>query len=151
MLRKIRLPSRAMAVALIALFVALGGTAGAATYAIVPLAKRALSADNAKKLQGKTAAQLVEQAAETPGPASSAADLVSTKTGQATIAPQNATDQTVSCDPGQKAIAGGYTTPQTVAALDTRPTSDQSGWSIFLLNLENSQTANVTLYAVCVA
>ena len=43
--------------------------------AAVPLAKRALVADNAKKLSGQTPQQLVSQAAEMPGPASSAAGL----------------------------------------------------------------------------
>ena len=48
----------APAIALMALFVALGGTAGAAEQAAVPLAKRALLADNAKKLGGFTAVQV---------------------------------------------------------------------------------------------
>ena len=52
--RKLRLPSPAMAVALAALFVALSGTAVAA--GVPALAKRALVADNAKKLGGKTPA-----------------------------------------------------------------------------------------------
>ena len=47
MIRK-RLPSPALVIAVLALFVALSGTAVAA--GIVPLAKRALVADNAKKL-----------------------------------------------------------------------------------------------------
>lgn len=58
--------SPALAVALIALFVSLGGTAVAA--GIVPLAKRALTADkakqadNARRLGGKTVAQIAAQA-----------------------------------------------------------------------------------------
>ena len=51
-------------VAVVALFVRVGGTAGAITAAAVPLAKRALVADNAKKLEGKTSAQLLATAAE---------------------------------------------------------------------------------------
>jgi hypothetical protein len=51
--------SPAFIVSLVALFVALGGTAVAAS----PVVKRALFADNAGKLQGKTAAALVKQAA----------------------------------------------------------------------------------------
>jgi hypothetical protein len=50
-LRRVRLPSPALAVAVAALAVALGGTAVAA--GVVPLAKRAYVADNAKKLGGK--------------------------------------------------------------------------------------------------
>ncbi len=55
--RKLRLPSPAMAVALAALFVALSGTAVAA--GVPALAKRALVADNAKKLGGQTPAALL--------------------------------------------------------------------------------------------
>ncbi|MBA3243639.1 MAG: hypothetical protein H0T61_00480 [Actinobacteria bacterium] len=57
--------SPALVVALIALFVSLGGTAVAA--GVVPLAKRALTADkakqadNAKRLGGRTAAQIAAQ------------------------------------------------------------------------------------------
>ena len=50
--------------AMIALFVALGGTAGAVVPAAVPLAKRALVADNAKKLGGQTTAQIVAAGAK---------------------------------------------------------------------------------------
>ena len=52
-----RRPSPALGVAMIALFVALGGTAGAVVTAAVPLAKRALVADKAKfATTAKTAA-----------------------------------------------------------------------------------------------
>ena len=50
--RQIKRPSPALVVATVALFVALGGTAGAVVTAAVPLAKRALVADNAKKVGG---------------------------------------------------------------------------------------------------
>jgi hypothetical protein len=53
MFRHIRGPSPSVTLALLALFVALGGTAVAAN--VVPLAKRALVADNAKKVGGLTA------------------------------------------------------------------------------------------------
>ena len=70
MRKRFHLPSPAMVLATIALFVALTGTAVAA--GIVAKAKFAL---NAGKLQGSTAAQV----AAMPGPASTAAGLVSTK------------------------------------------------------------------------
>jgi hypothetical protein len=54
----IRRPGPAFAVAAIALFVALGGTAGAVVTGAAPLAKRALTANNAEKLQGLTARDL---------------------------------------------------------------------------------------------
>ena len=75
MLRRLRLPSPAMCVALLALVIASTGTAIAAD--VVPLAKRALTADkakvatNAQKLNGRTATQI----AATPGPATDAATL----------------------------------------------------------------------------
>ena len=54
----------AFVVSMIALFVALGGTAGAVAMQTVPLAKRALTADNAKKLGGQTGAQIASRAAQ---------------------------------------------------------------------------------------
>ena len=75
MLRKLRLPSPAMFIALVSLFVALTSTGWAQNA--VPLAKRALTADkakvaaNAQRLQGRTAAAI----AATPGPATDAATL----------------------------------------------------------------------------
>ena len=90
MTRKLRLPSPAMAVALAALFVALSGTAVAA--GVPGLAKRALVADNAKKLGGQTPAALLASAkqaadasasaaAQQPGPSSTAAGLVDRQDG----------------------------------------------------------------------
>src|SRR3954451_22800798 len=60
MFRRIPRPSPALVVASLALAVSLSGTAVAA--GVVPLAKRALSADNAKKLGGQSAAQVVAAA-----------------------------------------------------------------------------------------
>ena len=68
-------PTPAFLIAMLALFVALGGTAGAVATATVPLAKRALVAENAKKLGGQTSAQIVAKAAQAPGPAASASGL----------------------------------------------------------------------------
>ena len=76
MRKRLRLPSPATVLASIALFVALTGTAVAA--GIVAKAKFAL---NAGKLQGNTAAQV----AALPGPASSAASLVTVKSSAFTL------------------------------------------------------------------
>ena len=80
--RRMPLPAPATVLASIALLVSLSGTAIAA--GAVPLAKRALSADNAKKLGGKTAAQV----AAIPGPADSVngktADEIAATPGPAT-------------------------------------------------------------------
>jgi hypothetical protein len=149
--RRIRRPSPALIVASIALFVALGGTAGAVVTAAVPLAKRALVADNAKKLNGQTPAQLLAQASRVPGPASTAAGLVSVKTGSWSLAPGGESDFAVSCDPGQKAIGGGWDDPSGWAhAWDDRPSTDGSSWRIYVTNSDEApSTQSGTLFAVC--
>ena len=143
-------PSAALVVAMIALFVALGGTAGAVVTAAVPLAKRALVADNAKKLSGQTASQLVSQAAAAPGPASTAASLVSVKTTPFALSANGQGSFTATCDAGQKAIAGGYANPVgTAFSVDTGPTSDGTGWSIYPLEGTGSGVAAGLIQAIC--
>lgn len=143
MLSKLKLPSPALVLAAIALFVALGGTAAAA--AVVPLAKRALVADNAKKLGGKTAAQV----ASLPGPATSAAGLVTMKTVGFSLGPSEGKDVLVPCDAGQKAIGGGFDSNGPVYNLDLRPMGDGVAWAMFLANAHDSQGFSGTAYAVC--
>jgi hypothetical protein len=151
--RKMRKPGPSLVIATAALFVALGGTAGAVVDAAVPLAKRALVADNAKKLGGKNEAGLVseavDQAAKLPGPASTAAGLVTMKTMATTIGAKAEGEFGISCDSGKKVISGGFSSNGSVFNFDTRPTSDVT-WSIYLFNA-GTGTANVTLYAVCLA
>jgi hypothetical protein len=137
----LRLPSPAFVVALIALFVALSGTAVAA--GVVPLAKRSLKADDALKLQGRTAAQL----AALPGPASSAAGLVSTKTATLAVPADEGRQGVIACDRG-KIVGGGFNSEEGVFAMESRPISDTT-WSFFLGNLSDTRQADVTLYAVC--
>jgi hypothetical protein len=149
MLGKFRLPSPAIVVALIALFVALGGTAVAAS----PVVKRALLAENALKLQGKPLTAVVQQAAaegaKLPGPASTAAGLVSTKTVAAgSLAPRSGREFPISCDSG-KVVSAGYSSSGDVISWDSRPTGDTS-WSIYLGNVDSLAAADVSLYAVCV-
>ena len=60
-MKRFRYPSPALVVAVLALFVSLSGTAVAA--GVVPMAKKALFANNAGKLQGKT----LQQVAALPG------------------------------------------------------------------------------------
>jgi hypothetical protein len=143
-MHKIRFPSPAMMVALLALFVALSGTAVAA--GIVPLAKRALVADNAKKLNGATLTQI------TGGIAAAAPALVSVKSQPWSLNPSAGNDFSVACGAGQKAISGGFDNPSGDAlALDTRPSSDGVSWRVFLLNISSSAPASGTVYAVCLA
>jgi hypothetical protein len=140
---KLRFPSPALVLAAIALFVALGGTAVAAS--VVPLAKRALQADNAKKLGGKTAAQI----ASLPGPATSAAGLVAMKTAAFTLNGNEGKDILVTCDAGQKAIGGGFDSNGPVYNFDMRPMGDGVAWALYLVNAHETQAFSGTAYAVC--
>jgi hypothetical protein len=154
--RRMKRPSPALVVAMVAMFVALGGTAGAVVTQAVPLAKRALIADNAKKLGGQTSAQLVaqaaaraaSQAASVPGPASTAAGLVVVKTvavGQ--ITPGQFRDGSLACDAGQKVMGGGLSSDGAVVILDSFPSNDTT-WNASGINL-GSAPANMTIWATC--
>lgn len=148
-------PSPALVIAVLALFISLSGTAVAA--GVVPLAKRALSADKAKQadnarlLGGKGAAAIIAKAAQSPGPASSAAGLVSVKTAPWSLPPAGDNDFAVVCDAGQKAIAGGWEDPNGYShSWDSRPTADGSGWRVYVSTGENAPAQQSgTLYAVC--
>ena len=119
-----------------------------------PLAKRALVADNAKKVGGLTAAQLgtaaaqagAELSAQVPGPASTAAGVVSIKTGTASLAANGEGEFTVSCDAGQKVAGGGFSTSGAVFSFDSYPASDSS-WRLYLANASETAGASVTLFA----
>lgn len=144
-------PSPALVIAVLALFVSLSGTAVAA--GVVPLAKRALSADkakqadNAKKLEGQTAAAIVARAAQAPGPASSAAGLVSVKQAGDSIAGNSERELVIACDGGKKVVSGGFASDGSVISFDSRPMSDVA-WGMHLVNIGDGN-ASVTLYAVC--
>jgi hypothetical protein len=153
-------PSAALVVAMIALFVALGGTAGAVVTAAVPLAKRALVADNAKKLGGQTAAQIAAQgakAAVTLSPAgareaSTAAALVTTKSAPFSVGPQGGEQVvTATCDAGSKAVGGGFSNPTSalVISAGSFATADGTGWTEDLINLSSSTTGSGTVVAQC--
>lgn len=152
---RVKRPSAALVVSMIALFVALGGTAGAVVTAAVPLAKRALVADNSKKLNGFTANQIATAAVraslqESPAgarPASSVVGLMSLKTSTTTLAGGGEGEFTVTCDSG-KVAGGGFSSDGAVFNLDSYPSSD-SAWRIYLVNGDPSSAANVTLYATC--
>jgi hypothetical protein len=153
-----RRPSPAFVVATIALFVALGGTAGAVVTAAVPLAKRALVAENAKKLGGQTAAQITSKAgsagaaasAQVAGPASTAAAIVTRKTSSASIGAGSAQLFTIACDSGQKVLGGGFSSDgPLIVAVSSGPTDDAT-WSVGPLNLDDAAGHNVSLYATCI-
>jgi hypothetical protein len=143
---------------MIALFVALGGTAGAVVTAAVPLAARALVADNAKKVNGLTAAQVAKAGATAAVGAvaqalpTAALSLVSTQTASFSLNPGAEQAVTASCGSGAKALGGGFSNPTTalVITAGSTPTSDGSGWTEDLINLSTSTAASGTVVATCV-
>lgn len=151
-------PSPALIVAILALFVALGGTAGAVVTAkVVPLAKRALVADNAKKVGGLTAAQVATAGAKVavtavaqalPG---AATGLISTQTASFSLAPGAEQAVTASCGAGSKALGGGFSNPTSALVLSagSTPTSDGTGWTEDLINVDSSTAASGTVVATC--
>jgi hypothetical protein len=170
MLRRIPHPSPAMVVAMLALLVALSGTAFAA--GVVPVATRALNADNAKKLQGRTTSQLVALASAKSQLADDASHLqgksvdeivtaaqtksisafVTIKQGNFSMGTGQIVDYTMSCDAGQKAISGGSQFSQAPAGIiESRPTADGSAWKVMLANPSDSDGAFGNLFVVCVS
>jgi hypothetical protein len=147
----VRPASASMAVALVALFVGFSGTAFAVGTAVVPLAKRALTADNAKKLGGHDATALVQQASQAPGPASTAARLVTFKIAPWSLSPHSEADFTATCDAGQKAIGGGWTDPGNwSSSYQSFPTATNSGWTTHIWTPTKAPSLQSgTVYAVC--
>jgi hypothetical protein len=141
---------------MLALFVALGGTAGAVVTAVVPLAKRALTADNAKKLNGVTAGQLgsaavavaLKESPAGPRPASSAASLLSVKSAAATLQAGGEGEFTIACDAPQRVAGGGFASDGAVFNFDSSP-ANSSTWRLYLANGSDTNAANITLYATC--
>jgi hypothetical protein len=163
-----------MCVALLALVIASAGTAIAAD--VVPLAKRALTADkakvatNAQRLNGRTATQI----AATPGPATDAATLngqsaaqIASTPGPASSLPGSAITyrsqswsvnnekelarDTASCLSGEKVIGGGWDQATgVVLPLRDNPLPDGSGWRVHMFaESGNDLPASGTMWAVC--
>ena len=143
-IKKLHKPSPAFVIALLALFVALAGTAGAVT-SVVPLATRALNADNAKKLNGQTAAGIAQR----PGPASSAAGLLAQKSVSDSVGAKSMKHVVASCDGGKKVVAAGWSADGEVLDLGNHPTGDSS-WDYEFLNIGDGGS-NVSVYVVCLA
>jgi hypothetical protein len=163
-MRRIRRPSPALVIAVIALFMGLTGGAIGAT--VVPLAKRALTADKAKratladtatraktadnaaKLEGKTTAQVLAQV-QIP-PVTDVSGLVSTKSQNWSLSPNGSNTFTATCDSGSKATGGGYDNPNGDAIpFDSAPTGDGAGWKIVLGNLSATAPASGNVFVVC--
>ena len=150
------LPGPALAISCIALIVSLSGTAVAA--GIVANARHANRADlasralNSDKVQGRTAVQIAaagaQAGAQLPGPASTAARLLTVKTRSATQIPaKSSATYSVSCDSGAKIMAAGYASPGLVHSFDSYPSSDTT-WTLELAN-DDTSPADLTLYATC--
>ncbi|MFL5931794.1 MAG: hypothetical protein ACJ75P_11095 [Gaiellaceae bacterium] len=158
---KLRAPSPALVIAIVALFVSLSGTAVAA--GVVPMAKRALFANNAGKLQGKTARQIAgipgpasslegqtaDEIAEIPSPASTASSLVTSGSAPFALVPGEEKDFSAGCPSGSKAVSGGFTSPNAVISADSRPTADGNGWTLYLMNLSASGSASGNVQVIC--
>jgi hypothetical protein len=166
-----------MSVALIALFA--GFTGSAIAQNVVPLAKRALTADkakvattarNAQRLQGRTAAAI----AATPGPATDAATLngqtaaqIAATPGPASSLPGSAITyrtqswslnneddlarDTALCQAGEKVIGGGWDMASGIGyTLRDSPLPDGTGWRVHILaESGDNLPANGTMWAVC--
>ena len=152
--------SSALVVSLGVLFVAFGSGANAIATNVVPLAKRSLIADNAKKLNGLKATQLVSassthavraalsQSPAGPRPASTAAGLVTIRNRSFPIGVNSGVEATIGCDAGEQVMGGGFNSDvPAVLAFKSFPT-DPATWRILLFNYED-RTANVTVYATC--
>ena len=113
------------------------------------MAARALEAD---RVQGRTAVQIAaagaQAGAQLPGPASTAAALVTQKTQPGgTLAPQTVATYTVSCETGSRVVGGGFSSTGGVESLGSYP----SGPATWTLRLDNAAAApaDVQLYATC--
>jgi hypothetical protein len=164
MSKRLPISRPAFALLVVLLFTALSGTAVAA--GVVPLAKKALFANNAGKLQGKTAAQVAaipgpatdaqtlggqtaEQVVAAAGPASTAAALVSYRTAAFTVNADGAQEFGAACASGERAVGGGFNSPSALIPLDSYPSGGGAGWTVYLINPSSSQARSGTVYAVC--
>jgi len=161
-------------ISMLAIFVALSPAGVAAE--IVPLAKRALSADkakvatNAQKLNGKTATQIAAtpgpatdaatlngqtaaQIAATPGPTSSLSSSLFTYRTQSFSVDSEGTvaRDTALCLSGEKAVGGGWEQSSGLASvIADRPMPDGSGWRFHIFaESGNDLPASGTIWVVC--
>jgi hypothetical protein len=132
---RMKRPGPAFVVALVALFFALGGTAGAVVTAAVPLAKRR----SWRTTQRRSAVSRQSRwRSGSPPQARARASLAADAEGEFTVA----------CDGGQKVLGGGFTSTGSVFSFDSYPASD-TAWRLYLANASASAGASVTLYATC--
>jgi hypothetical protein len=134
MYKRIHWPSPAFVLALLALLVALSGTAVAA--GIVPVAKRALVA-LAQTKSVSSFITLKQGLFSMPKAPNSG--------GAATL------DLTLPCDAGQKAISGGFQFSQAPSYLDeSGPTADGKAWHLLIENDSTADGSFGNTYVICV-
>jgi hypothetical protein len=145
-----RTPSPSMAVALIALFVALGGVAwAAATIGARDIKDNAVRTEHIKRGQVKTS-----DLARAAKAAFLSSDVTVRESTTQSVDNGSVSGTTASCNPGEIAVGGGVgwsTTPQpnTTVMLESGP-SDTDGWSVTVGNTSGS-TRDFRVRAVCVA
>lgn len=149
--------SPSLGVAVIALFFALGGGAGAVITEAVPLAKRALQADNAKRVGGQTASQVAGRgtkaalALSPPGarPASAIADLIFVATLTGTV--PAGVDHIFYPAPSEcaRALGGGVSESSApITVLQSHPYA-VGLWEVVVRNPDPNAAVSVTAYAMC--
>jgi hypothetical protein len=166
---RIRRPSPALVIAVIALFVALSGTGLASTIVKEALhakkADRAKLATNSLKLNNQTVAQVAaipgpatslggltaEQIEAAPGPANAISGLLTVRSvGWSNPSDKQGTDWFAKCQPGEKAIAGGWDEIQGNARFTyNRPTPDDTAWWVHTFTAENTAPASGSIWVVC--
>jgi hypothetical protein len=170
---RVHRPSAPLVISLIALFVALSGTAMATTRAIPPFAKKAGyattagTAKNSLKVNGQTAAQV----AATPGPADTlngqtAAQIIAAAKAGGSLAvhvrttgwnedqPDRNIDWYADCLPGETVVGGGWDETAGIAVFQfNRPTAHNgvNAWQVQTrINEDAGAPAHGSIYAVCV-
>jgi hypothetical protein len=135
----------ALVIAVLALSVALAYAADAVVSAAVPLARRALVAENANKLNGQTAREI----AKTPGPASTAIGIITTRSKTIQFAGGAVELWTVECSTDEKVISGGFSSDVAVVNLVVSHAVNERTWQWGFANL-GSKSGTIRLDAICI-
>ena len=147
-------------IAVIALFFALGGGAGAVITKAVPLAKRALQADNAKRVGGQTASQVAARGAQAavvlspPGarPASNEiADQIIVQTLTGTVLAGEEIHTFYPAGPGcARVLSGGLRSSDAPILVLASYPEDEGRWTLEeVRNPDPNAAVEVTAYVTC--
>jgi len=131
--RRLRAPSPALVVSLVALFVALGGTA----YAATSLPKNSV---------GTT--QIKNNAVTSKKIAKGAIGLQTVMSSPVNLGSNQQNGATATCPAGKKALSGGWdSVGGTFEVKRSEPTSSNTGWQVIVDN--NPIATTLTVFAVC--